>query len=566
MSFVAGLLVGAVLGGVTGLGGAAYVLYRHPNALQRIKSLLSSQPANAVALGDLNDVVVTVDGGAAGRPISPYIYGVAGADPSQLEALGATLDRWGGNNSSRYNWANGHAWNAARDWDFRNGNYGHPSGSAADQFITGTRSASAAALLTIPTLGWVAKNDDNSTQSTGVPNGNGGPPASTGSSAIAGYDPTANQQRTSVPSFPRKPGPLSDPPSTSGPVYQNEWVHHLVDTFGPAPRGVAFYAMDNEPDLWSVTQEDVHPVQMSYDDMLANFETYATAVKEQDPQASVLGPDVSGWTAYFYSARDRGSDNFATHADRSAHGGEAFLPWWLSQVAAADRARGSRSLDYLDVHYYPQAANVYSDASDPATQALRIRSVRSLFDPNYTDESWIGTQVQLVPRLKQWIAQDYPGTKLAITEYSWGGSKDPSGGVAEAEALGIFGREGVDLASYWYDPDPASSVGRAIRMYRNYDGKGGTFGDLSVGAASNQRGVMAFAARQSSRKELDLMLVNESPNQVATVHLKTGVPGSPGVTAYQASGQGGQISPVNMSIDSPIQLPPYSTTLVRVAG
>src|SRR5207253_3059631 len=84
------------------------------------------------------------------------------------------------------------------------------------------------------------------------------------------------------------------------------------------------------------------------------------------------------------------------------------------------------------VHYYPQASGVDSPASDPATQQLRIRSTRSLDDPNYTDESWIGVPVNLIPRLKAWIADNYPGTKLAITEYRWGGEKDASGAVALA--------------------------------------------------------------------------------------------------------------------------------------
>src|SRR5262249_40619220 len=156
----------------------------------------------------------------------------------------------------------------------------------------------------------------------------------------------------------------------------------------------------------------------------ANFEEYATMVKAQSPQARVLGPDVWGWTGYLYSDLDRGSDDFATHADRRAHGDQPFLPWWLQEVAKADARRGGRSLDLLDVHYYPQGQGVYSAAADPDTQGRRIRSVRSLYDPGYQDESWIGTNVMLIPRLKQWIAAAYPGTGLAITEYSFGGEKD----------------------------------------------------------------------------------------------------------------------------------------------
>ena len=46
----------------------------------------------------------------------------------------------------------------------------------------------------------------------------------------------------------------------------------------------------------------------------------------------------------------------------------------------------------------------------------------------------------------------YPGTKLAITEYNWGNDDGISSALAQAEALAIFGREGVDLATRWVAP------------------------------------------------------------------------------------------------------------------
>jgi hypothetical protein len=508
-------------------------------------------------------VVVRVDLTAAGRPISPLIYGVAFASPQVLRELGASLNRFGGNPTSRYNWVNGRAWNAARDWEFRNNNGDRPPGSIADQFVADTVATGVRPLLTVPMLGWVARNDDNGTRSVNVPN-QGGPPIKPGSDAIAGYDPAGNRQATSLPSLAHKPGPLLDPPDPAAPaVYQDEWVHHLMDRFGAAV--VPYFAMDNEPDLWSITHTDVHPVRMGYDDMLRTFLTYASAVKAVDPRAQVLGPDVSGWTAYWYAELDRGADNFATHADRRAHGDSPFLPWWLGQVAAHDRASGTRLLDYLDVHYYPQASGL-SDTSSQAVQALRIRSVRSLWDPHYADESWIGEPVMLIPRLKRWIADTYPGTKLAITEYNWGGERDASGAVALAEVLGIFGREGVDLASYWAYPPPDSPAGAAFRLYRNYDGRGSTFGDLSLPATSTQAAVAVYAARHSDGAETDLIVVNQSADQTATIRLDLGGRTPAHLDAFILRGGSAQIEPWPVSPTAAMQLPPLSISLVRLVG
>lgn len=513
----------------------------------------------------LGSAFVALDLNAIGRPISPLIYGVAAADAATLRALGATLDRSGGNPSSTYNWVNGHAWNAGRDWQFRNGNYGQP-GSAADDGVAATLAAGAVPLLTVPTMGWVAGNDDNGTRSVGVP-ASGGPAVRGGLGAISGYDPTANRSRVFVPSAARGPGLPRDPPDPGAPaVYQDEWVHHLATRFRVGPTGVQLFAMDNEPDLWSSTHTDAHPARMGYDDMLSNFTEYATAVKAQAPASLVLGPDVSGWTAYFYSDLDRGGDNFATHQDRRNHGDDAFLPWWLGQVRLHDRAARIRTLDYLDVHYYPQAPGVaLGRAGDHATRQRRIRSTRSLWDPYYRDESWIGNPVWLIPRLRAWIDQRYLGTKLAITEYNWGGEEDASGAVALAEVLGIFGRDGVDLASYWTHPPVNSPAGAAFRLYRNYDGGGATFGDVSLPITSTPGGVAAFASRHSDTGKVDVVLANESLSSAITIRLRGIDAGGHAASRYCIPAGTGRIERQDMSdVTSPVPMQPLTVCLVTL--
>jgi hypothetical protein len=38
--------------------------------------------------------------------------------------------------------------------------------------------------------------------------------------------------------------------------------------------------------------------------------------------------------------------------DRNAHGGVAFLPWYLQQMRNYEQQHGVRLLDYLDQHAY----------------------------------------------------------------------------------------------------------------------------------------------------------------------------------------------------------------------
>jgi hypothetical protein len=471
-------------------------------------------------------IIVTIDSGQDIRPISPLIYGMAFANPAMLRDLRLASNRWGGNHTSRYNWEKGNCWNAARDWEFRNGNYGNtspadrlPSG-VADRFVAETRAAGAAALMTIPAMGYVAKDDNNNSCSVNVPK-IGGPPISPGSEAIAGYDPAENQARTSIRSYPRKRAAFQDPPDLAdNAVYQDEWVAHFVRKFGTAKEGgVRFYAIDNEPDLWHSTHTDVHPVSMDYEGLLSCFLEYAAAIKAVDPTAEVTGPVSWGWNGYFYSPRD--GNNFTLRPDRRAHGDMPFIPWFLDQVRRHDQRVGKRTLDVLDIHYYPQAPGVYEGKTDPDTEARRLRSTRSLWDPSYKDESWIKDTVMLIPRMKRWIMQYYPGTKLALTEWNWGAGRALNGGLAVAECLGILGREGVYLANYWTVAPVKSPAYFAFKIYRNADGKGNGFGDISIRATSSApERVSCFGSLDRRSGVPVVILINKQPDGETRITLR----------------------------------------------
>src|SRR6476469_264537 len=161
---------------------------------------------------------------------------------------------------------------------------------------------------------------------------------------------------------------------------------------------------------------------------------------------------------------------------------------------AYERAHGVRILDYLDLHFYQQANGVaLAPAGDSLQQALRLRSTRALWDPSYNDESYIrdldtGAYLQMIPRMKSWVADNYPGTKLAISEYNWGALDHINGALAQADVLGIFGREALDLATLWEPPADGDPGAFAVRMYRNDDGSGGSVGETSVRATSADQG------------------------------------------------------------------------------
>ena len=559
----------AAVGALGGLVGVA--LYSGSPGRQAT----AASAVHSLAAGEGVSLTVRID--APIGPISPYIYGMATSDPSYFQDLRVRLWRMGGNPATRYNWKRGNAWNAARDWEFRNGNYGRtssqdvqPSG-VADQAVLNARPSGADGLITVPTMGWVARDSDNANRSMEVP-ASGGPPVAPGSEAIVGYDPSANRRRVSVPSRARKNRPFSDPPDRSDEtVYQDEWIHHLVHKFGGANAGgIRFYAMDNEPDIWDSTHTDMHPVRPDYDELLKRFTDYADAVKDVDPTARITGPVSSGWTAYFFSSRDRGADNFASHADRNAHGGTPFLPWFLQRVAEHDKKMGRRTLDVLDIHFYPQGSGVFSPSLDSAVCDLRLRSTRALYDPAYLDESWIAAPVQLIPRLRKWVAENYPGTKIGLTEWNWGAETSLNGGLAAAEVLGILGREQLDMACYWSQPPKESPAYMAFKMYRNADDRGNGFGDTAVQSSSSASdSVSCFGSVDSKTGRPVVLIINKMPNMA----IRTSVNISGGTAFHTARlfrYEGKDLKHITKEPDINVQsgsfsldLPAYSLTLVR---
>jgi len=126
----------------------------------------------------------------------------------------------------------------------------------------------------------------------------------------------------------------------------------------------------------------------------------------------------------------------------------------------------------------------------------------------------------LIPRLKNWVAQNYPGTKIGITEYNWGAEKNISGATAQADLLGIFGREGLDLATRWTTPGTDTPTFKAIQLYRNYDGHDSGFGDIGVSdTVPDPDTVSSFAGVRSKDHALTIIVINKSQAGPASVSL-----------------------------------------------
>jgi len=354
----------------------------------------------------------------------------------------------------------------------------------------------------------------------------------------------------------------NDPHDTDkeiGPSFVVQWIDHIVEVFGP--KAVQYYEMDNEPQLWSETHRDVHPNPVTLDELWNRTSMYASAIKAKYPNVKLMGPVPWGWCAYYFSM----ADGCSAGSDHASHGGLALLEWYIKQIADYKQKTGVQLIDYIDFHYYPQENGVLSSQEDPATASLRLRTPRGLWDPTYIDESWINKPIAIIPAIRQWIAKYNVPLGITVSEYTWGDDDIITGALAQVIVLGIYAREGVDLAMRWVVPNSNTKTEQGYRIYSNYDGAGAFISGSVLNTTSSQEDSVTAFAFQGTKTFI--ILVNKSTATAsASVNLggigtrdTTGVVYSFGrdkPTLAQTAKV--QITGGKLSID----LPPWSATLI----
>lgn len=476
---------------------------------------------NAISTGTNAPVSIMVDALANRHAISPLIYGTAFASSNQLSDLNFPMNRSGGNAETRYNWQlNAH--NHAADWYFESIDDGTATpGASADDHVANSKNGGAQALITIPMIGWMPKLGSGRGKLASYSINKYGP--QTGNDAS--WMPDAGNGISVTNNTPITWNNPNDANFSTNSTFQQGYVQHLIGQWGFSTNGgVRYYIMDNEHSIWFSTHQDIHPVGPTMQEIWTDMLTYASMVKSNDPNALVCGPEEWGWNGYLYSGYDQqwsgqhGDYNPADYPDRKANGGWDYMPWLLNHFQQYNTTNHQRFLDYFTLHCYPQEGSVSGNAVDSTTELFRNQSTRVFWDTNYTDPSWINSVIALIPRMRSWVATNYPGTKIGITEYNWGAEPYINGATAQADILGIFGSQGLDLATRWTTPATNTPTYLAMKMYRNYDGNKSTFGDTSIlTVVPNPDNLSAFGAVRTRDGAMTFMVINKDLNNATPI-------------------------------------------------
>ena len=506
-------------------------------------------------------------------PVSPYIYGMNGFGTLVPMKTKFGLIRDGGDMATDYNWTNNY-YNAGADYCYQQRTSGDRidlagklMATTGDSVVT-AHAKSEAFLASIPIADYVASSYDNN----GVWTNCGSAPDTVGCSN------NNSTVRANVNNFPYAPSAafvanraakgaafcLCGPTDTActgckvstDPVYQDEFVNFLKVKFASDPAPV-FLSLDNEPNYWESTHpeiwQNVYSGQtcgggkVTYDDIVGRNKAFAAAAKGAWPAAKVFGPIAVGdGLVYAHSyAQDL---RWPTE----------FLDYYLQQMHQASVAAGAALLDVLDIHYYTVGSK----------DADCVQYPRMFWDPNYTELSasaadavdfgWDGNSDgkgpyfdnhwyprQMIPRLQKKIAAVYSDASLPVpgvsfSEYDAGCETTIGGGVAEADLLGIFGREGVFAATAWPLQSLAGNFLLAgFDLFRNYDGNGAAVGDVAVQAnTSDNKSTSVYAFTHSdAAAAVDVVAINKKTTaQTVTIQFAS-APALSSATLYQLAGK-----------------------------
>jgi Glycoside hydrolase family 44/Fibronectin type III domain len=506
------------------------------SALNATGESTNSSPARATPSTASSDVTITVDPSQT-HAISPWIYGlnfytgVSGAPPH------LTLDRAGGNRWTAYNWET-NASNAGSDYLYENDDFLTSSTTPAEavrSFVAGDQSLGMASVMTVQVQGLVSGDESG-------PVSVASPPDLTRFKQVVDKKSTVN------------PAAFTETPSTSDAnVYMDEFLwtmdQKIPGIFGGNTSLPTFVSLDNEPELWNSTHLEVQGSSaISSDNYIAKTITLTKALKDQFPDVMIFGPVHYGFEGIY---------SWQGELSATPDGTNWFPDKYLPAIKTASDTYGKPLVDVYDFHWYSEATDgstrvtslTGSTLTAAQVQAI-VQSPRSLWDPTYSENSWItndvlGEPIRLLPRLQAKINAEFPGTRISITEYENGGDNHIAGTIAQADNLGVFGAQGLFAATLW----PLGNcpyILAGFRAFRAFDGGTASFGDTSLKAtSSNVQNVAVYASSDTTNPgRFVFVAINRSTTPQVTAINGVALSGTATVYQMTASSAQGQ-SPIH---------------------
>jgi len=464
------------------------------------KALLSSVIFLFSIAGIAQDITITVDVTGEKTPVSPYIYGrnnnfsdvfgTATTDQNiQLyKEAGLRFAReTGGNNSTKYNWRkklSSHPdWYNnvyAHDWDY--------ASQTIEDKMTGLQTMWAFQLI-----GKAASNADNNFNDWAY-------------NQSQWWEGTAQNLAGGGEVNPDGGGKALKEGNPD--LYLMDWnadsttgiLDHFFGTngLGLDQNKFQYWNMDNEPEIWNGTHDDVMSQQLKAADFMQLYFQVAKKAREKFPDIKLVGPVTANeWQWYKWADESLNIDGKYY----------SWLEYFIKSVAEEEQASGVKLLDVLDLHWYPSETN----------NADVVQSYRIFFDETYDypgangvktiNGNWDTSQTKefIFKRINDWLDQYFGenhGITLGLTEFGSGTSDPNANAVLYASMLGTFAQNGVEIFTPW---TWKTGMWETLHLFSRY-AKGQNVPALS----SDEETVSAYSTVNDKEDSLTVMLVNRS--------------------------------------------------------
>ncbi len=460
---------------------------------------------------DAQNITIQVNANEGRIPVSPYIYGRNNnlSDNPSSPATTANINLYkeaglrfarenGGNNATKYNWRR----KLGSHPDWYNNVYDH-SWDFASQDIQG-RMPRLQVMWAFQLIGKAADNRNNNFNDwsynrsqwwSGVGQnlaGGGQVNPAGGSQALVNGNPDLYLEKWTA-------------DSTTGVL--NHW-------FGPGGLGLdknqfLYWSMDNEPEIWNGTHDDVMPSLPSASAFMDSYFAVAKKARERFPEIRLTGPvPANEWQWYKWGDQSLTIDGKYY----------CWLEYFIKRVADEQKATGIRLLDVLDIHWYP------SESSN----ADLVQLHRVFFDETYIypgangvktiNGGWDGTQTKeyIFKRINDWLVKHFGenhGITIALTENDIKSSDPNVVSVVYASMLGTFADNGVEIFTPW---SWKTGMWETLHLFSRY-AKTTRVRTTSPGEAT----VSGYSTVNSSNDSMTVILVNRDLNasRAVTVNL-----------------------------------------------
>jgi len=270
-----------------------------------------------------------------------------------------------------------------------------------------------------------------------------------------------------------------------------------------------YWNMDNEPEAWSGTHDDVVGATFSAENYLTKYFAVTEKARKTFPNIKIVGPvSTNEWQWYAWNnAKVTGTD------------GKDY-PWieyFIKRVAEEETKTGLRLLDVLDFHFYPASS-----------QANTVQLHRIWFDSTFVYSGANGVKLvgpnawnsgvnseYIYSRCRTWLTKYMGanhGVHFGLSECGNIYNEPNTDASFYASMLGTFMSEGdVELFSPW---DWYTGMWEVMHLFSRYSGT-----QAFKVSTSDEQNVSVYPTLTANKDTLSLFIVNRNLTNTYTLAL-----------------------------------------------